>query len=81
MGRFAPQIGQDRLFRNETETAGYTLLNLNASYVLARSHYAHVLSFSGLNLTDELYRRHTSFIKDFAPLPGRSIVAGLRANF
>jgi len=64
---------QDRLFRNETQTAGYTLLNVNASYVLARSHYAHVLTLTGLNLTDELYRRHTSFIKDLAPEMGRAV--------
>jgi len=64
---------QDRLFRNETETDGYTLLNLQASYMLARSHHAHVFSISGDNLTDELYRRHTSFIKDLAPEMGRRV--------
>jgi iron complex outermembrane receptor protein len=64
---------QDRLFRNETETSGYTLLNLQGSYMLARSHHAHVFTISGDNLTNELYRRHTSFIKDLAPEMGRRI--------
>jgi iron complex outermembrane recepter protein len=65
---------QDRVFvRNEEPTDGYTLLNLNASYTLARSGYAHVFSLSGRNLTNELYRRHTSFIKDLAPEMGRTI--------
>jgi iron complex outermembrane receptor protein len=61
------------LFRNETETDGYTLLNLQASYMLPRSHYAHVFSINGENLTDELYRRHTSLIKDLAPEMGRRL--------
>jgi outer membrane receptor protein involved in Fe transport len=32
-----------------------------------------VFSLSGRNLTNELYRRHTSFIKDLAPEMGRTI--------
>jgi iron complex outermembrane recepter protein len=65
---------QDRVFiRHETPTDGYTLLNLQASYTLARPQYAHVFSLSGRNLTNELYQRHTSFIKDLAPEMGRSL--------
>jgi len=30
---------------------------------------------------DEEMRVHTSFLKNFAPLPGRALVAGLRADF
>lgn len=74
---FTPELSwtarQDRLFRNETATDGYAILNLNASYVLARPHVAHIFSLSGHNLTNELYRRHTSFIKDLAPEMGRSV--------
>ena len=29
------------------------------------------------NLLDESARRHTSFIKDFAPMPGASVMAGV----
>ena len=35
----------------------------------------------GRNLTDDDQRAHTSFIKDFAPAPGRTIEAGLRVVF
>ncbi|MEQ8483210.1 MAG: TonB-dependent receptor [Pseudomonadales bacterium] len=35
----------------------------------------------GRNLTDDEQRQHTSFIKDLAPLPGRTLEAGLRATF
>ncbi|MBM3818912.1 MAG: TonB-dependent receptor [Acidimicrobiia bacterium] len=65
---------QDRVFiRHETPTDGYTLVNLNASYTLARPQYAHIFTLSARNLTDELYRRHTSFIKELAPELGRSV--------
>lgn len=64
---------QDQVFRDETPTGGYALLNLQASYVLARSHQAHILTISGDNLTNEVYRRHTSFIKDLAPEMGRRV--------
>ena len=33
----------------------------------------HILSVRGYNLTDALYRRHTSFIKDLAPEVGRGV--------
>ncbi len=39
------------------------------------------LFVQGRNLTDDEQRQHTSFIKDFAPAPGRSIEAGLRVSF
>lgn len=39
------------------------------------------LFLQGRNLTDDEQRQHTSFIKDFAPAPGRSIEAGVRLSF
>jgi len=35
----------------------------------------------GKNLTDDEQRAHASFIKEFAPAPGRSVEAGLRLQF
>jgi iron complex outermembrane receptor protein len=35
----------------------------------------------GRNLTDDDQRQHPSFIKDSAPMPGRTVEAGLRARF
>jgi iron complex outermembrane receptor protein len=72
---------QDRLFVNETETAGYALFNVNASYVLGRGHHAHIFSLSGLNLTNELYRRHTSLIKALAPELGRAVRVSYAVRF
>ena len=68
---------QADVFRDETETDGYSVVNLRASYVWPRQHAAHILSFTGYNLTDALYRNHTSFIKDLAPEMGR----GVRVNY
>jgi len=39
------------------------------------------LFVQGKNLTDDEQRYHTSFIKDFAPQPGRTIEGGVRLTF
>ena len=72
---------QDRTFPLETETAGYGLANVAASYVIGRSHYAHIFTVNATNLTDKLYRNHLSFIKDLAPEPGRGIRFGYTFRF
>jgi iron complex outermembrane receptor protein len=64
---------QDRVFIGETETAGSSVVNVKASHVWAQAHAAHILSVTAYNLTDELYRNHTSFIKDLAPEIGRGV--------
>ena len=72
---------QDRVFRSETETGGYSVINLDASYIWPRQHVAHVLSFTGYNLANALYRNHTSFIKDLAPEMGRGVRVGYSLRF
>ena len=72
---------QDNVYGEETVTDGYSVVNLNASYVWARSHVAHIVSVTGYNLTNELYRSHTSFIKDLAPEIGRGIKFGYSMRF
>ena len=72
---------QDRIFRDETETGSYSLFNVDASYIWPRQHLAHVLSFTGYNLTNALYRNHTSFIKDLAPEMGRGIRVAYSLKF
>ena len=72
---------QDRIFRVETETGSYSVVNLDASYIWPRQHVAHVLSFSGFNLTNALYRNHTSFIKDLAAEMGRGVRVGYSLRF
>ena len=72
---------QGDVFRGETTTSGYSVVNLRASYVWPRQHAAHVLTFSGYNLTNALYRNHTSFIKDLAPEMGRGVMVGYSVRF
>jgi iron complex outermembrane receptor protein len=68
---------QNRLFPTETRTAGYAVLGVSGSYLIARQHQAHIISFNAFNLGDTLYRNHLSFIKEFAPETGR----GLRVTY
>jgi iron complex outermembrane recepter protein len=64
---------QDRVFDNETPTAGYGVANITASYIIARTHYAHLFSVSAYNLNNKLYYNHISFIKDISPEIGRGV--------
>ena len=65
---------QDKVFSTgELPTDGYAVFNVKAQYTLARTHQAHIFSVNAYNLTNELYRTHTNFIKDFAPEIGRGI--------
>ncbi|MFA3791948.1 TonB-dependent receptor [Aliiglaciecola sp. SL4] len=65
----------------ETETAGYTLVNAAFNYYTDVADNELVLFVRGNNLLDKEARVHASFIKDVAPLPGRSVVLGARLNF
>lgn len=69
---------QTRIAAFETETSGYTLVNAGISYRHKLSRFNIVGFVRGRNLGDEEARVHTSFIKNLAPLPGRSFLAGLR---
>lgn len=64
---------QDRVFDNETSTAGYAVFNLSGSYTFVTGRVAHIVSVNGYNLGDALYRNHLSFIKNIAPEIGRNV--------
>ncbi|MEO6004040.1 MAG: TonB-dependent receptor [Opitutus sp.] len=72
---------QTRIATTETPTDGFTLLNANASYLIMRGRIVYEIFVRGTNLTNEEARVHASFLKDFAPLPGRGVVAGVRMTF
>ena len=73
---------QNDVAKLETTTSGYTLLNTEISYQIQRMKPNGIRIFlQGNNLLNEEIRVHTSFIKNFAPLPGRAIVAGVRSDF
>lgn len=64
---------QDRIFATETETDGYQLLRLFASYSIAQGNAVHTITGRLDNATDELYRNHLSLIKDLAPEMGTNL--------
>ena len=63
----------------ETATDGFTLVNARLSHSVELGEQAVlVISAYGRNLTDEVARNHTSFVKNEVPLAGRNI--GIRAR-
>ena len=72
---------QNRLADYETPTSGYNILNAGVSYRVTQAGYGYELYLRGTNLTNQLALVHTSFIKDAAPLAGRSVAAGVRVTF
>jgi iron complex outermembrane recepter protein len=66
----------------ETTTPGYTLLNIDMSYRITKTKLNGIRIFlQGKNLLNEEMRLHNSFLKNFAPLPGRALVVGFRGEF
>ena len=63
---------QDRVYGEETPTEGYALLKMFASYSVARGQTLHTFTARLDNATNELYRNHLSYIKDYVPEMGRN---------
>ncbi len=72
---------QDRVAEHETASPGYTLVNADLAYSFDVGNSEVELFLQGRNLGDEEIRPHTSFLKDLAPLPGRSLGFGVRVFF
>ena len=68
---------QDKLGNGEEKTNSYTLLNARLGYTYNKSE----LYIKVNNLTDTLAFVHTSFLKEGAPLPGRSFEIGYNLKF
>ena len=65
---------------NELPTDGWTDVRAYIGYRLPAAEGLEVF-LQGRNLTDEEQREHVSAIKDLAPLPGRTLEAGVRIRF
>ena len=85
-GDFASKIDvlhgfkQDRVATNELPTDGYTLVNATISYRLKTAFNLEAFA-KARNLLDEDIRDHSSFLKEIAPMGGRSVLIGLRGEF
>ncbi len=64
---------QSQTFDLETPTAGFAVLDLRASYTIPTRGAIHQFSANVFNIGDQLYRNHSSFIKDLAPEIGRGV--------
>lgn len=65
----------------ELEADAFTLLNADVSWTLPVQGQEVTLFLRGTNLLDQEARLATSFRKDTAPLPGRSLIVGVRHDF
>lgn len=73
---------QNDIAPNETPTGGYTLVGFDLDWQLTpEADREFSIYLRGSNLLDTEARRHTSLVKNIAPLPGRNLAFGLRAAF
>ncbi len=72
---------QHRTAPGEEETAGYTLVSAEVSYRVEVRRLEYLVFLRGTNLANEEARNHVSFLKEYAPLAGRSLSVGLRLTF
>jgi iron complex outermembrane receptor protein len=78
-GQFVAEQNKTATF--ELPTDNYTLLNANVSYDLeSYKNSTYQLYLNASNLTNELARVHTSFLKDEVPLRGRAFFLGMRVS-
>ena len=72
---------QKRVTSFETPTSGYTLVNASLSFKPFGAANSTSILVSANNIFDVEARRHASFLKDFAPLPGRDFRVTARVEF
>ena len=67
---------------NDTATAGYLLLDFSTQYQIMDIHGAEVMLFAKANnLLNENIRNSTSYLRNFAPEPGRGGQIGFRVSY
>jgi iron complex outermembrane receptor protein len=72
---------QTRVAAFETETPAYTLVNASLAWRPFGPDNATAIIASANNILDVEARRHSSFLKDIAPLPGRDFRLSARFSF
>jgi iron complex outermembrane receptor protein len=72
---------QDKVAQDETPTAGFTLVDAHASRHVDAGNLSWEVFADATNLTNQVARVHTSFLKDAVMLPGRSVGFGVRLFF
>lgn len=65
----------------ENKTDGYMMVNVGADYDINVGLTSSTLYIKATNLLNEEARNHVSFLKDQAPLAGRSLMVGIKSAF
>ncbi len=67
---------------NESETNGWVLLNVGVQYQVTAFNDTRILAFAqGNNLLNDNIRNSTSYLRNFAPEPGRGALLGIRMSY
>lgn len=73
---------QDYAAENETQTPGWVLMNVGVQYEAKSFADSKLLFFlKGNNLMDQNIRNSTSYLKNFAPEPGRGVQLGFQISY
>lgn len=72
---------QDKVPVLEEPVAGYTMINAKLARTFELGGAQLEAFIQGRNLGDSEARVATSYLKDYAPLPGRNLVLGVRGSF
>jgi iron complex outermembrane receptor protein len=80
-GELVAAAEQDRVAVNETTTDGYQTVRLFGAYSFPTGRGASTITLRADNVTNELYRNHLSYLKDFVPEMGRNIKLLYRLAF
>lgn len=80
--RFTRGQAQEHPGANDTTTAGYYLLTMGADYKIKDFHESQIILYlKGNNLLNENIRNSVSYLRNFAPEPGRGAQVGIRINY
>ncbi len=86
-GKFGTRLDADYNFaqhevpEEDLPTDGFFMVDFTIDYEINVGPTASLLYVQATNLLDREARNHVSFVKDDVPLPGRSIMVGLRTQF
>lgn len=80
--RFTRAQAQEHPGANDTATAGYYLLTMGGQYRIKDFHDGKIMLFlKGNNLLNENIRNAVSYLRNFAPEPGRGAELGIRISY
>ena len=80
--RFTRAEAQQNPGLNDTTTAGYYLLSLGSQYEIKDFHGSKIMLFTKANnLLNENIRNSVSYLRNFAPEPGRGVEVGFRVSY